>query len=202
MRKAVSVGAFVLAIILATRSASAGPAEDVAREHARRGEAEFNLGNFDEAIAEYEAAYRAVPDPVLLYNVGQGHRLAGHADKAITAYKSFLRTAPETTPNRAQAQKQIEQLQLLDFSPYSGANQPAPATQAAPSGAAQVGWTDPIAAPDAAESSGGAPIYGKWWFWSGVGAVVVAGVVTAVVLSMGGGTSVPNTPLGNQGAFR
>ena len=49
----------------------------------------------------------------------------------------------------------------------------------------------------------GSPIYKKWWFWTGVGAVVAAGVVTAVALSSGKGSSnVPASALGNQGAFQ
>lgn len=49
----------------------------------------------------------------------------------------------------------------------------------------------------------GSPFYKKWWFWGTVGAVVVAGVVTAVVLSSGKGSSnVPASALGNQGAFQ
>jgi hypothetical protein len=36
-----------------------------------------------------------------------------------------------------------------------------------------------VAAPGVAKEK---PIYKKWWFWTGVGAVVAAGVVTAVVL--------------------
>jgi hypothetical protein len=49
----------------------------------------------------------------------------------------------------------------------------------------------------------GSPFYKKWWFWTGVGAVVAAGVVTAVALSSGKGSSnVPASALGNQGAFQ
>jgi hypothetical protein len=51
-------------------------------------------------------------------------------------------------------------------------------------------------------SAEAAPFYTSWWFWGTVGAVVAAGVVTAVVLSSGkGGSNVPPTGLGNQGAF-
>jgi hypothetical protein len=46
------------------------------------------------------------------------------------------------------------------------------------------------------------PILKTWWFWTGVGAVVVAGTVTAVVLaSRGGGTSVPDSALGARPVF-
>jgi len=40
------------------------------------------------------------------------------------------------------------------------------------------------------------PIYAKWWFWTIIGAVVVGGVVTAVVL--GTGKSYPSCPSGVQ----
>jgi hypothetical protein len=41
--------------------------------------------------------------------------------------------------------------------------------------------------------------YKRWWFWGTIGAVVVAGAVTAIVLANGkGGSNVPPTPLGNQ----
>lgn len=48
----------------------------------------------------------------------------------------------------------------------------------------------------------GSPFYKKWWFWGTVGAVVTVGVVTAVALASGKGSSnVPTSALGNQGAF-
>jgi hypothetical protein len=46
------------------------------------------------------------------------------------------------------------------------------------------------------------PIVKTWWFWTGVGAVVVAGAVTAVVLaSRGGGTNVPDSSMGARPVF-
>jgi hypothetical protein len=46
-----------------------------------------------------------------------------------------------------------------------------------------------VAQPQPAQSE---PVYTKWWFWTIIGAVVVGGVVTAVVLSSG--TSKPGCP--------
>jgi len=73
--------------------------------------------------------------------------------------------------------------------PASGAPAAYPpgADQQQPSGALVAQPTQPQ--PD---SSG--PVYTKWWFWTIIGAVVVGGVVTAVVLSSG--TSKPPCPLG------
>jgi hypothetical protein len=36
------------------------------------------------------------------------------------------------------------------------------------------------------DDGGGGSLLGKWWFWAGVGAIVVAGVVIGVVLASGG----------------
>jgi hypothetical protein len=46
------------------------------------------------------------------------------------------------------------------------------------------------------------PFYKTWWFWTGT-AVVVAGVVTAVLLlTRDAGSNVPDTNLGNHGVFQ
>jgi hypothetical protein len=49
-----------------------------------------------------------------------------------------------------------------------------------------------LVAQPAPEQPASGPVYTKWWFWTIVGAVVVGGVVTAVVLSSG--TSKPDCP--------
>jgi len=38
----------------------------------------------------------------------------------------------------------------------------------------------------AGKAGAGAPFYGTWWFWTGMGAAVVAGTVTAIVVSRSG----------------
>jgi hypothetical protein len=39
-------------------------------------------------------------------------------------------------------------------------------------------------------------VYARWWFWTGVGAVVVGGVVTAVLLGRNSGQKSPAYDLG------
>ena len=59
-----------------------------------------------------------------------------------------------------------------------------------------------LAAPPPRNEDVSPPIYSTWWFWTGVGAVVLAGTVAAIVISKGG--SEPNTAtttLGTQAAF-
>lgn len=93
----------------------------------------YNLGRYDEAAAAYENSYRAVQDPTLLFNIGQSYRLAGKRDRALAAYKGFLRTAPNPHPNRelvstrvAEIERQIEAERTSAAAAASSGVTPAP----------------------------------------------------------------------------
>jgi len=77
-----------------------------------KGTKAFELGRYDEAIREYEEAYRWKDDPVLLYNLGQAHRLAGHHAEALRLYKTFIAKVPKAT-NRAELVVKIASLERL-----------------------------------------------------------------------------------------
>jgi len=83
-----------------------------AREHYQKGTKAYDLGLYDEAIKEYMEAYRIKDDPAILYNLGQAHRLAGHAADAIRFYKMFLVKVPRTS-NRDEVQLKIDELGKL-----------------------------------------------------------------------------------------
>lgn len=128
-----------------------GPAaRDQARDHAKQATIAYNLGNFEEAAGHYENAYRLVQDSALLFNIGQAYRLAGKHDKALAAYKGFLRTSRPEDPNRAIVESRIADVEkalaesrkaaapaLTPSSPAGGAPQaesgaPTPAAPAPP----------------------------------------------------------------------
>jgi tetratricopeptide (TPR) repeat protein len=94
--------------------ASAAHAEDraAAREHYMKGTKLFKLGHYEDAVKEYDLAYQAKDDPVLLYNIAQAHRLAGHTKDAIFYYKAFLRKSPGN-PHTAEVETKIAELQKL-----------------------------------------------------------------------------------------
>src|SRR5947209_6904018 len=85
------------AILLSCAIASADDATGVAREHYKRGSSLFDLGRFGDAAKEFEAAYEAKNDPALLYNLGQAYRADGQYNKALVAYKAFLRKSDDTS---------------------------------------------------------------------------------------------------------
>jgi hypothetical protein len=115
MQKVAALSMVVAMALLVLPSARAGSAEDSDRDAARiatkQATAAYNLGHYDEAASMYEDAYKHVPDPILLYNLGQSYRQADKLDKALIAYRSYLRTAPDDAPNRARVSKLIDELE-------------------------------------------------------------------------------------------
>ena len=91
-------------------SRAADPRLDAARAHSQEGDSYYKLEKYTNAIAEYEQAYLAKPDPSFLYNIAQCHRLMGQGAEAIKFYRRFLKDAP-TAPNRAVAEKHIRDLE-------------------------------------------------------------------------------------------
>jgi tetratricopeptide (TPR) repeat protein len=103
---------------LVVSPARADDAEE-ARIHFEKAQTAYQLGRFDEALREYEAAYRAMPEPAFLFNMAQAHRQQyridhdpEHLQKALTLYKSYLRESPEAQ-NRQTVTKLIEELKSL-----------------------------------------------------------------------------------------
>jgi hypothetical protein len=119
--------AVALALALLTLAGLTGPATAApdeagpAQEHLHRAAAATNLGNYFEAAKEYEAAYMQTSDPNLLVHVGQTWQLAGDRPKALTAFRSYVRVAPDGE-HRALCAAKIRELE----------GPPAPPAMAAP----------------------------------------------------------------------
>jgi tetratricopeptide (TPR) repeat protein len=188
-----------LVLVVYAAAAWAGPTEDAAREASRKGTAAYNLGSYEEAARQYEAAYRLVQDPILLFNLGQSWRLGGQPDKALTAYRAYLRTAPPDAPNRDSVQRRIHDLESTVATTRPG--QPAPTLASPPMPAPPAETSAPAVAVTMVPADR-PPVYRRWWFWAGAGAALAAITLSAVLLSSRGGTTPPATPLGNQPLFR
>jgi tetratricopeptide (TPR) repeat protein len=108
----------VLGLALQARPALAADEEE-AKIHFDKAEMAYKLGRYNEAIREYEAAYRAMPEAAFLFNIAQSHRQQYrldkkpfHLQKALTLYKSYLREIPRAQ-NRDTVQKLIDELKSL-----------------------------------------------------------------------------------------
>lgn len=96
-----------------TASSAAGPKPEeveAAKKHTNQGKNLFQLGRYQEALKEYEAAYLTVPHPVLLFNIGQCHNKLGNKEAAVRSYKAYLRDSP-TASNRNAVEREIEALE-------------------------------------------------------------------------------------------
>jgi len=209
-RVLVVVAVFSAGLPVARAAAPAADARtEAAREHARQGDSYYKLEKYANAIAEYEQGYLAKPDPSFLFNIAQCHRLMGQGNEAIKFYRRFLNDAPPTTPSRAVAEKHIRDLEDAakagmqpppvaappPITPLPSASPPStspPATGVGATTPVALGApnpTSPTSATATVETSGAPasgeskPFYTKWWFWTEVGAVVVAGIVIGVAAS-------------------
>jgi tetratricopeptide (TPR) repeat protein len=107
--------AFMAATATAQESApdpSGGNDVAAARQHFTKGNRLFDLQKYGEAAKEYESAYEAKDDPALLFNIGQAYRLAGDYQRAIGAYKAYLRRSPKPR-NRQELEARLVDLQKL-----------------------------------------------------------------------------------------
>jgi tetratricopeptide (TPR) repeat protein len=93
-------------------SAARGEDADKAREHYSVGLRAFDLGKYDEAISEFEEAYRCKDAPGLLYNIAQAYRLSNRPEEALRYYRTYLERKPDA-PNRAEAESKIERLAAI-----------------------------------------------------------------------------------------
>jgi tetratricopeptide (TPR) repeat protein len=205
VRRQIGAGVVLVVLFFAGGGpARAGdPKLDAARAHSQEGDAYYKLEKYVNAISEYEQAYLNKPDPSFLYNIAQCHRLKGDYAEAIHFYRRFLKDAPNA-PNRAVAEKHIRDLEDLashGTGPSSAVPPPAVApvvpppresplaplsatpTSPPPALSAPAPTSTPVSTTPTVENSAPSaqteaqPIYHKWWFWTGVGAVVVGGII-------------------------
>lgn len=168
----------VIVLLLSVFGTRIAAADDVAtraaKRHYQRGEKHFSLGKFENALDEFEKAFDAKPIPDFLFNIGQCHRNLGDYDSAIFSFRKFLKLAPDA-PNRDKVLELIEELESKkehsDTRKFGlGANRS----------------EDPPPA---------APVYKRWWFWTGVAVVGVAGGVGLYAATRP--EAAPPTNLGN-----
>lgn len=66
-----------------------------ASRHVEEGRKLQEKGDYDGAIKRFRSAYRLIPHPQLLYNLGQAYRLKGDKKRAVSLYKQYIDRSPE-----------------------------------------------------------------------------------------------------------
>jgi tetratricopeptide (TPR) repeat protein len=132
----------VFVLVVAGSAIARADQKQEARMHFEEGQKHFAFGEFGQAAEEYELAYKAKPDPALLYNAAQSFRLANQPERAITLYRNYVHFYPDS-PNVEEVKAQIAKLkealaavEKAKNSPPTGTAAPVAATPTAPEVAA------------------------------------------------------------------
>jgi tetratricopeptide (TPR) repeat protein len=183
------------------RVAQAAPAsEKQARERFQKAEMSFNLGRFSEALADYQAAYEAKPLPALLFNIAQCYRNMQSYERARFFFRRYLALDPKTTNRRlvddliAEMTRELDKQEKVDkreaaaavavdpLVAVASAAPPPPAPAPAPAHLPALALESHPVPPVATQR----PVYQRWWFWTGAGAVVAGAVVAGILIARSG----------------
>lgn len=116
----------------AAPDAAAAAATATAKAHYKTGTTYYDLGKFDEAIREFEAAYEAKSDPAFLFNLAQANRLGGHPAEALHFYRTYLRYVPNP-PNLPDIEENIRTLEkVASEKPGTAPSEPPPIADSTP----------------------------------------------------------------------
>jgi tetratricopeptide (TPR) repeat protein len=155
-RRALSVVALAASLGFAA-PARADSALDEAKELTSKATVEYNVGKFQEALDLYSKAYEKYPIAVLLFDIGQCHKLLKNYERALFFFRGYLRAQPAAA-NRASVEALIDEAQreydsqralesakarMADGAPAQPPTPPAPVEKPAPPPAA----TAPIDVP-------------------------------------------------------
>jgi tetratricopeptide (TPR) repeat protein len=167
---------------------AAGKQTDKREVEARKA---FAAGKYQEALDLFTDLYAAKPHPTYLRNVGRCYQNLKQPEKAINAFRDYLRQAKDLkTAERNEVNGFIAEMEALQkqqkveaaalAAPPPSAPPPVPLVPAVPPVAPEEhGQANAalLTSPPAVEPEASTPIYKKAWFWSVVGVVVAGAVV-------------------------
>lgn len=107
MGSTIAMGTVGAAAQEAEAEAPAESAEPDARELFLRGQAAYERGDYEDAVAAWEAGYALDPRPLLQYNLGQAYERLGELPKAVGAFEAYLEHASPSDPNQQRARAQL-----------------------------------------------------------------------------------------------
>jgi hypothetical protein len=170
------------------------------------GRALFAKGDYQAALEIYATLFAEKSNPLFLRNIGRCHQRLKQPEKAIDAFREYLRRAKVEAAERAEVDGFIREME--EQQKRQAATTP-PATGEAPASPPGANAATPTAAPLQAVPAADAPAAGtargttltkqaepvidssasqgsivtKWWFWTGLAVVVAGGAVTAFALT-------------------
>lgn len=112
MRIGKVLGLCVMLLAASTHVVRGDEAADAASSKFEQGKRQFRLGQYDDAIALWKAAYELKGDPIFLFNIAQAYWKKGANEKAVEFYDSYLKDAKDA-PNRDKVLERIAELKGL-----------------------------------------------------------------------------------------
>jgi hypothetical protein len=93
---------------------ASGPEIEEAKRHFQQGVALYNDGNYNGALAEFEAAYRVRPSPGVLYNIGLSQKALFRYAESIDTLERYLREETKLAGERkAEVTQLISEMKAL-----------------------------------------------------------------------------------------
>jgi tetratricopeptide (TPR) repeat protein len=216
--RAWACSAVALAVLLAAlpvplaraQQRSAPTAKELAQSRALviEGNSLFHVGQFQEALKRYEAAYRLNPGPKTIFNMAQAQRQLKNHEQALFLYQSYLnldpkaRNAPEVEEAirdlKAKIAEQRDAAARAKAAQESAAAAEAAAREAAAREAEARARAQQLLQPvrpqsDQAVTSPSKPWYRRWYVWVAVSAVVAGAVTAAAVTTAPSGRTAYHT---------
>lgn len=99
------------ALIVILFVAAVARGEEDAKSCYEKGLSAFALADYTTAATWYEKAFALKPDPALLYNAAQSHRLAGDKQRALVLYRNYLRVFAREIKNGDEVRRHIAELE-------------------------------------------------------------------------------------------
>ena len=210
--------AFCLSVPLSTEPAFAAALNAKDNSQARQARQLYKEGHYEDAAKILSRLSLDHPDKlVFTRNLGACYYYLRRPEPALSNLREYLQRSQNITPeDRREVEGWIAEMERLRSqsapasttvpvapsaiaTPAASESAPAPQvekrtllpspppTAAVPS---PVETTTALSVPAERESAANdRPLYKKWWLWTGIGAALVAGTVTAILLSTRSGTS-------------
>jgi hypothetical protein len=133
-------------------------------------------GRPDRGIELLAEMYAETNDPTYIYNQGRCFQQNGKPREALTRFREYMRKARDmSADDKALVEGYIAELeqQIKASTPDLSARPPADSQ------------VPTVSAKREQREEEKPPIYTRWWFWTGVGAVIAGSVVTTLALTSG-----------------
>ena len=136
-------------------------------------------GRPDRGIELLAEMYAETNDPTYIYNQGRCYQQNGKPREALTRFREYMRKARDmSADDKALVQGYISELEQQEKAAAVDLSARPPADTQVPTVAAKRDEEAP-------------PIYTRWWFWTGVGVVIVGAVATTLALTSGSSSPSP-----------